>query len=64
MEETEIKECFQCRKALEVGFDVIAIQEGVIGTRGLVQLETTMLCSQSCLEKYCCDDVDGEPRVA
>ncbi len=64
MKEAEIKECFQCRKVLEVGFDVIAIQEGVIGTRGLVELETTLLCSQECLERYCCNDISTEKRIA
>lgn len=48
----------ECRKVLEVGFDVVAIQEGIIGPRGLVRLETTILCSQKCLEKYCCNDFE------
>lgn len=64
MDEPEIKECFQCKKVLELGFDVIAIHEGILGLRGLVNLETTWLCGQECLEKYCCNDTGEKPRIA
>lgn len=45
--------CANCRKELQIGVDVLGLQEGVIGTRGLVPLAAMLLfCSEHCLKDY------------
>lgn len=42
--------CTHCGKELDLGVDVLALQEGVIGTRGIVPLaEQEVFCSEDCL---------------
>jgi len=49
--------CVQCRRALDLGADVISIRAGVLGPRGFVQLEERrLLCSDTCLESYVCNE--------
>jgi len=43
--------CVKCQRHLELGMDVIELQEGVIGPRGFVPLEDAVLyCSEQCLK--------------
>lgn len=50
--------CAHCNRELDLGTDVIGIQEGVIGPRGFVQLEDMQLfCSEQCAKDYI-DPVD------
>jgi hypothetical protein len=45
--------CAQCRKELGVGSDVLSVQQGVVGTRGIVPLdEPVVLCSENCTRSY------------
>ncbi len=53
--------CAQCRRELDLGVDVIGIQQGVLGPRGFVHLdERKLLCGELCLEQYVCN---GKPEV-
>lgn len=56
--------CTNCRKELQIGFDVLGVQEGVIGTRGLVPVaDLQVFCSEHCVQKYYGDeDVATLPR--
>ena len=56
--------CTNCRRELVIGTDVLGLQEGVIGTRGLVPLADTLLfCGEECLTDYHSDsDVATLPR--
>ncbi len=52
-EEQETAECVECKKKLELGVSVKAIQDGVIGPNGFVDLEDPIyVCSYECGEKY------------
>lgn len=45
--------CASCRRRIELGGDVFAVEEGVIGLRGVVPLEPiTTLCSLKCISEY------------
>lgn len=51
--------CRNCDRELVQGMDVIRIQRGVLGPRGLVPLEDPeYFCSRTCLEQYCDDEAD------
>ena len=42
-----------CKRKLNIGLDVIGVQNGVIGTRGFIPLEDMILfCNEECLKKY------------
>lgn len=45
--------CSGCRRVLRVGEDVLSIEEGVLGTRGLVRLEKVLyFCGGKCVGDY------------
>ncbi len=52
-EDTEAK-CAQCDSPIYLGRDAIRLQEGVIGNRGFVELETTLFCCEACLRQQFC----------
>ena len=55
MEDTEIKivRCSQCHKKIDLGADVLAITEGVLGPRGFVPLsKPRYFCSEECLDGH------------
>lgn len=55
MEYTEEKklECASCRKVIDFGRDIIAVEHGVNGPRGFVPLgETLLFCREKCVSDY------------
>ena len=49
--------CAHCRREIELGEDVFALEQGVIGPRGLVPLERTIwFCDGDCTAKYFNDE--------
>ena len=47
------KLCANCERELDVGVDAIRIDEGVIGMKGFVPLDKTMLfCCDKCIRDY------------
>jgi len=51
--------CRTCDRQLVQGMDVIRVQSGVLGPRGLVPLtDAEYFCSRTCLEQYCDDEAD------
>lgn len=51
MAKTEM--CENCRRELDIGVDVMRVEEGVMGMKGFVPLEAIMLfCSEKCLKDY------------
>lgn len=45
--------CENCRRELDVGVDVIRVDEGVMGMKGFVPLEKTMFfCCDKCVREY------------
>ena len=45
--------CTNCRQELHVGVDVLNVEEGVIGTRGVVPLADPLpFCSEACLREH------------
>ncbi len=52
--------CTSCRRKFEMGVDVLALEEGVIGGRGFVPLEDVLFfCSEKCLRQHLADDGYG-----
>ena len=49
------KTCSECESEILLGRDAIRLEEGVIGNRGFIELETMLFCSDSCLRKHVCD---------
>lgn len=46
--------CGHCRRGLDVGVDVMRVEEGVIGMRGFVPLgDEQFFCSDKCLREDC-----------
>lgn len=52
--ETKKNICNNCLQELDVGVDVLQVEEGVIGTKGsVVSLDkTTFFCCEECLREY------------
>jgi len=49
----EKQTCANCRGELNLGAEAIRVDEGVIGMRGFVPLEKTLLfCNDKCLTDY------------
>ena len=47
------KTCANCIRELDIGVDVLRVDEGVIGMKGFVPLENTLLfCCERCLRDY------------
>ena len=65
-EEPEKLICTSCRRKLDVGQDVIAVEKCVVGMRGIVPLDANLkYCSEACLIEYF-DDVErvqGKRRI-
>ncbi len=60
--ENEKSTCPNCRRPLDIGVDVICVEEGVIGMKGFIPLEKPMLfCSEKCLCDYF--DLNDLPKV-
>jgi hypothetical protein len=56
--------CDQCRRPVEYGADVITVEKGVSGPRGVVPLgEALTFCSDECLASYFGGD-DDLPRIS
>lgn len=55
--------CANCKCDLDIGHDVIKVDEGVMGVKGFVPLEKTLLfCCERCLKDYYdLDDLLGMP---
>ena len=63
--EDEIKhKCADCDRPLRLGVDVITLEHGVIGPRGVVPLQDVQLfCGDACLKKSVIDyEVESLPR--
>lgn len=49
---TKLK-CAQCNRELDVGKDVIRVDDGVMGMKGFVDLDHTLyFCSEECIKEY------------
>jgi hypothetical protein len=47
------KTCANCIRELDIGVDTIRVDEGVIGMKGFIPLENTLLfCCERCLRDY------------
>ncbi len=58
----EQPQCAFCHQILDQGHDVLGVQQGVIGNRGFVPVDTRLLfCCDPCVAKYFNDDTD-EPE--
>ena len=56
-EQREIQ-CAECEKKIEYGRDVVTVEKGVVGPRGIVPLgEMMTFCSEDCVGRY----FDGTP---
>ena len=45
--------CAECRKPLDLGVDVLTLEPGVIGPRGVVPLgDAQLFCSEACLRGH------------
>ena len=54
--------CANCIQELDIGVDVLRVDEGVMGMKGFVPLENTLLfCSEQCLRDYF--DIGDLPSV-
>jgi hypothetical protein len=46
-------QCGNCRRQLDIGVDVLSVEEGVIGMKGFIPLEKSLLfCCEKCLCEY------------
>jgi hypothetical protein len=61
--ETKKKICNNCRRELDVGIEVLRVEQGVIGTkRNFVNLDDEKLfCCEKCLRDYY--DLDDLPSL-
>lgn len=51
--ENDKKKCANCTKDINIGSDIIRVEEGVSGLKGFIPLEKTMLfCCEKCLTDY------------
>ena len=49
----KINICTNCQRVLDLGMDVLTVQEAVLGPRGIVPLgEMLLFCSEACLKDY------------
>lgn len=49
----ETLECRNCGRELRLGDEVVTVQEGVLGPRGVVPLgEADVFCGQECLDEH------------
>ena len=52
--------CTNCRRKLYQGLDILELHHGVLGPRGFIPLETTLLCSDRCISEYYADPTSEE----
>lgn len=56
------KKCSQCQRTLDVGVDVIRVEEGVMGLKGFVSLDNVLFfCCEECVREYY--DLSGLPSL-
>jgi len=63
-QEATLPRCAECRTLLRIGDDLMSVEEGVLGTRGLVPLERPLFfCRAKCLHDYFRDEpIEKMPR--
>ena len=44
------RSCAKCSRVIRVGNDCFEVARGVLGTRGFINLESDLLCSEECLD--------------
>lgn len=50
---SEKLQCAECEKKIDYGRDVITVEKGVVGPRGVIPLgETMTFCSEECVSNY------------
>lgn len=55
--ENRQRPCAHCQRQIQLGEDVFALEQGVIGPRGLVPLEKPIwFCDGECAERYFSDE--------
>ena len=60
--ETKTNKCANCANKLNIGADVIKVDEGVIGLKGFITLEkVSYFCCERCLIEYF--DMTGLPNI-
>lgn len=53
--------CTRCQRTLDLGIDVVSVEEGVIGPRGIVPLkEPSLFCGEDCVAGHFGDDTQVE----
>ncbi len=56
------KACAHCQRPLDLGVDVLSVEEGVIGPRGIVPLnDRRFFCSDECLARHF-GDLDADRK--
>lgn len=59
MKDEQSQTCSRCRRTIDLGRDVMAVEQGVVGPRGFVPLEDPLLfCGEACLKGHFDDDGD------
>lgn len=65
-EDEDTIECAECHARIDLGRDLIRLEQGVLGPRGLVPLENAVyFCSESCMQEHVCGNeatVEKRPR--
>lgn len=57
--------CVECKREIEIGQDLIPVEECVLGFNGPVPLEDVkMFCSWGCLKKFCNGNGDDVEKVS
>ena len=56
--------CEQCEAHIQMSVNILGLQEGVLGSTGLVPLEDTLLfCNEDCLIKYLRDITSNMVKI-
>jgi len=51
--------CLNCERILDLGVDLISVEKGVVGPRGVVPLgDAELFCSEGCLIEHFTDDTE------
>lgn len=54
--------CAQCQRELDVGVDILRVDEGVRGMKDFVPLDNTLyFCCEDCIREYF--DLSGLPSI-
>lgn len=55
------RRCVECHRAIEIGQEVIEVEQGVLGFRGTVPLRDRLtFCSRDCVRNYFNGHTNGE----